>query len=151
MHKIQSKPISRELFETDGWHPEAKLIDDIDLGVRVDNFIEDLEQLRQIYLMYEDKAKDKTYSEEERVHFRQVAKLYWKELIRWVPESWMQTRTVTMNYENLLAMCSKGQRRFHKLTEWSGDGEDFIYESFIKFARTLPYAQDLIFIDEVLN
>ena len=48
-----------------------------------------------------------------------------------------------MNYENLLGMCSKGQRRFHKLTEWS--------EDFISWARTLPYAQDLIFIDELLD
>jgi hypothetical protein len=46
-----------------------------------------------------------------------------------------------MNYENLLAMCSKGQRRFHKLTEWS--------KSFISWARTLPYAQELIFLDEI--
>ncbi len=34
----------------------------------------------------------------------------------------------------------KGQRRFHKLTEWS--------KSFIDWARTLPYAQELIFPDE---
>ena len=60
--------------------------------------------------------------------------------IRWLPSAWQQTRTVTMTYENLLAMCSKGQRRFHKLTEWS--------KSFIDWARTLPYAQELIFPDE---
>jgi hypothetical protein len=48
-----------------------------------------------------------------------------------------------MSYENLLAMCSKGQRRFHKLTEWS--------ISFIQWARRLPYAQDLIFLDEIEN
>lgn len=65
----------------------------------------------------------------------------WKVIIVNLPESWLQTRTVTMNYENLLGMCSKGQRRFHKLTEWS--------ESFISWARTLPYAQELIFIDEL--
>ena len=81
-----------------------------------------LERLRQKYLETKDKR-------------------YWKELIRWLPESWLQTRTVTMNYENLLAMCSKGQRRFHKLTEWS--------DSFITWARSLPYAQELIFIDEL--
>jgi len=38
-------------------------------------------------------------------------------------------------------MCSPGQRRFHKLTECS--------KSFIEWARTLPYAQELIFIDEI--
>ena len=72
---------------------------------------------------------------------------YWKELIRWLPESWLQTRTVTMSYENLFAMCSKGQRRFHKLNEWSGI-HTLVDESFIQWARTLPYAQELIFIDE---
>ena len=70
-------------------------------------------------------------------------KVWWKKLIVNLPESWLQKRTVTMDYENLLAMCSKGQRRFHKLTEWS--------KSFIDWARTLPYAQELIFIDEVVN
>jgi hypothetical protein len=68
-------------------------------------------------------------------------KRYWKELIRLLPDSWLQRRTVTINYENLLVMCSKGQRRNHKLTEWS--------KSFIDWARSLPYAQQLIFIDEV--
>ena len=38
-------------------------------------------------------------------------------------------------------MCSKGQRRNHKLTEWS--------DAFIGWARTLPYAQQLLFIDEL--
>ena len=53
-----------------------------------------------------------------------------------------------MSYENLLAMCSKGQRRFHKLNEWSGQ-DDNTKSNFISWARTLPYAQELIFIDEV--
>lgn len=65
----------------------------------------------------------------------------WKRLIVNLPESWLQKRTVTMDYENLLAMCSKGQRRFHKLTEWN--------KSFIEWARSLPYAQELIFLDEL--
>lgn len=41
-------------------------------------------------------------------------KQIWKELIRWLPESWLQTRTVTLNYENLLAICR--HRRHHKAT-----------------------------------
>lgn len=130
MHKIQSKPITRELFEVQDFHPELDMIDDAPLGIRVDNFINDLEQLRQKYLMTEDKKQKKKY---------------WKELIRWLPCGWLQTRTVTMSYENLLAMCSKGQRRFHKLTEWSGDQQ----VSFVGWARTLPYAQELIFLDEL--
>lgn len=76
-------------------------------------------------------------------------KRYWKELIRWLPESWLQTRTVTMTYENLFAMCGRGQRRFHKLNEWSGIDDDTL-DNFISWARTLPYAQEFLFIDEIL-
>jgi hypothetical protein len=53
-----------------------------------------------------------------------------------------------MNYENLLGMCSKGQRRFHKLNEWSGKDNPNV-PNFISWARTLPYAQELIFLDEL--
>jgi hypothetical protein len=52
-----------------------------------------------------------------------------------------------MNYENLIAMCSKGQRRFHKLNEWSGQ-DNHNTENFISWARQLPYANELIFLDE---
>lgn len=67
----------------------------------------------------------------------------WKSIIVMLPTSFIQKRTITMNYENLFGMCSKGQRRFHKLTEWSKD--------FIDWARTLPYAQEFIFVDELSN
>lgn len=91
----------------------------------IDNeFVEYLELLRRLYLENKDKE-------------------VWKRIIVNLPCAWLQKRTVTMNYENLLNMCSKGQRRFHKLTEWSID--------FINWVRSLPYAQELIFIDEVEN
>ena len=114
MHKLASTTITIECFETDDF-------DETTLGFSVEQLLTALDELRLKYLSTKDKR-------------------YWKELIRWLPESWLQKRTVTMNYENLLAMCSKGQRRFHKLTEWS--------KSFIGWARTLPYAQELIFLDE---
>jgi hypothetical protein len=47
-----------------------------------------------------------------------------------------------MNYENILSMVH--QREHHKLTEWSGSGETFTNESFIKFATSLPYMQDFL-------
>lgn len=127
MHKLASTPIKMDCFEMDDFEyvncPKSK--NDIDSptfsGDMWIKLLDYLERLRQKY----NETKDKRY---------------WKELIRLLPESWLQTRTVTMNYENLLNMCSKGQRRFHKLTEWS--------ESFINWARSLPYAQELIFIDE---
>ena len=61
-------------------------------------------------------------------------KKYWYALIQLLPESFNQTRTVTMNYENIRNMYF--QRRNHKLTEWSG--------SFIDWVKSLPYAEELI-------
>lgn len=148
MHTIQNKEIDFNLFELGDYHPELPLIDDVNLGLRVECFLNDLEQLRQKYLMLMEEAK-KTDSEEEAEIIRKEAKLYWKELIRWLPEGWLQTRTWTGNYENLLGICSKGQRRYHKLTEWSGEYPDEEeLRSFIEFARSLPYAKQFIFIDE---
>lgn len=140
MHKIASAPITLECFDTDDYtglyDTDAQYDFDIEgawcMGDDSDNypldFINYLEDLRVKYL----KTKDKKY---------------WKELIRWLPESWLQTRTVTMNYENLLAMCSAGQRRFHKLNEWSGQ-DDNSKPNFISMSRELPYAPDFIFLDE---
>jgi hypothetical protein len=85
-----------------------------------------LEYLRQIY----NETKDKRF---------------WKELIRLLPESWLQTRTVTLNYENIRSMVH--QRKEHKLNEWSG--KDYPSNiNFIAWVRTLPYAAELLF-DEV--
>lgn len=119
MHKLADTPITLSCFEMDDFTP---LIDNFKIDLSWQTVVSYLEQLRQKY----NETKDKRY---------------WKELIRLLPESWLQKRTVTMNYENLLGICSKGQRRFHKLTEWSVD--------FIQWARNLPYAQELLFIDEL--
>lgn len=134
MHKLATTPITLDCFEIDNFYDFNVTLTTTG---EIDTFketsilptIQYLEATRQRYL----KTKDKRY---------------WKELIRWVPESWLQTRTVTLNYENLLAICSKGQRRFHKLNEWSGIDNPEL-PNFISWARTLPYAQELIFIDEV--
>ena len=137
MHKMASKPITLDCFEIDDFNNiefleeyqplSAKTVTDADVVQMV--IIPYLEFLRLKYLETKDKK-------------------YWKELIRWLPESWLQTRTVTMTYENLLAMCSKSQRRYHKLNEWSGiDCPE--NENFVKMCRTLPYAQELLFLDEL--
>ena len=125
MHKLASTPITAECFEMDDYDAVIMLDEGIvEMETLWNNIIFTLEGMRQVYLRTKDKR-------------------VWKEMIRLLPSSCLQTRTVTMTYENLLAMCSKGQRRFHKLTEWS--------KSFIDWARTLPYAQELIFPDEVEN
>ena len=112
MHKLASTPITLECFETDDYDPKAA----------DDEFVADvlgyLEVLRRKFVDTKDKR-------------------YWKELIRWLPESWLQTRTVTFNYEVIRQMCY--WREGHKLSEW---------KSFIDWAHTLPYADELIFYRE---
>ena len=117
MHKLASTPITTDCFEMDDF---SEIIDNYKNGKLWQIIITYLEQLRQGY----NEPKDKRY---------------WKELIRLLPESWLQKRTITMNYENILNMYQ--QRKHHKLTEWS--------ESFINWVRTLPYAQELLFLDEL--
>lgn len=140
MHTIQSKPITVEdSFETDDYNPHLEVEYDFydyhtnnfvkatsDLHELVFNFVAVLEGLRKTYVQTKDKR-------------------YWKELIRWTPEAWMQTRTITMTYENLYSMCH--QRGNHKLNEWSGEDNPAM-ENFIEWARTLPYVKELIFLDE---
>jgi len=128
MHKLASTPIIKDCFEMDDFIDFTFVIQEDEICAEFYNSKREWES--EIHML-----------EALRVQYNKTKEMkYWKELIRRIPESWLQKRTVTMNYENLLAMCSKGQRRFHKLTEWSN--------SFISWARTLPYAQELLFLDE---
>jgi len=113
MHKLASTPITMGCFELDDY---TEL--DEDFKYEIDKLIEFLEYLRQKY----NETKDKRY---------------WKELVRWLPEGWLQTRTVTLNYENLRTICH--QRQGHKLTEWA---------QFADWARELPYSTPFIFDEE---
>lgn len=126
MHKLASTPIALDCFELAEWDESIYVYDEDNEQVEV----------RKMWCQLRD------YLEGLRQKYNETKDIrYWKELIRLLPESWLQKRTVTMDYENLLAICSKGQRRNHKLTEWS--------KAFISWARELPYAQELIFLDEL--
>ena len=135
MHKLASAPITKDCFEMDDYDSTVKLYDlepwneDEYIDDAWQDLINACETLRCRYNTTKEKK-------------------YWKELVRILPSSWLQKRTVTMNYENLLAICSKSQRRFHKLNEWSGQDMPSC-DNFINWARKLPYAQELLFIDEV--
>ena len=115
MHKLASTPITMNCFEMGDFTP---FIDNFKIDLSWRTVVSYLEQLRQKY----NETKDKRY---------------WKELIRLLPESWLQKRTVTMNYENILNMYR--QRKNHKLTEWS--------KSFCDWVKTLPYAEELICLE----
>lgn len=120
MHKIHVKEFDANLFTHDA-------IDQIETAK--DHFkktIKVLEDLRQLFNITGDKA-------------------YWRAIIQLLPDGYNMKSTVTMDYENLIGICSAGQRRYHKLNEWSGIDE-LPDENFIEWAKTLPYADELIFI-----
>ena len=120
MHKIASQPITLDCFEIDDLNDGDMVTGNYEcLKFIYNQIIDSCENLRQRYLETKDKR-------------------YWKELVRWLPESWLQKRTITMNYENVRNMYF--QRKNHKLTEWS--------ESFVKWVESLPYAKELIMYDD---
>lgn len=118
MHKLARRPITIDCFEM-GDFQNVDTWGSANCHGTWDLVIFSCEGLRQKY----NETKDERY---------------WKELIRLLPSSWLQTRTITMNYENILTMVN--QRKNHKLTEWSVD--------FMNWVRTLPYAKELFFMEE---
>ena len=135
MHKLTSKPITLDCFETDDFNSDLVYYTEpnpySDVYIEMENttgmlseiIIEQLEFLRQKYLETKDKK-------------------YWKELVRWLPQGWLQTRTWTANYEVIRTIVH--QRQMHKLNQWSGL-DDPSKPNFIKWAKTLPYADEFIF------
>lgn len=117
MHKLASTPITMDCFEM-GDFEDCKDDSNVYVSAIWVESITRLEKLRQTYNATKDKR-------------------YWKELIRLLPESWLQKRTITMNYENILNMYR--QRKNHKLTEWS--------KSFCDWVKTLLYAEELICLE----
>ena len=123
MHKLASTPITKECFEMGDFDEDLMIYEkdpynpDVYMSEFWDMFINDLETLRQKY----NETKDQRY---------------WKELVRLLPEGWLQTRTVTMNYENLKNMYA--QRKHHRLVEW---------HTFCDWVKTLPYAYEFITFD----
>ena len=123
MHKLASTPITLNCFETDDYVGSLMLSEeDTDEGVfgyfvddMTKELIDHLETLRLKYLETKDKR-------------------YWKELIRWLPNGWLQTRTVTMNYAVLRNQYF--QRQHHKLSEW--------HNKYCEWIESLPYSEDLI-------
>ena len=106
MHKIHAKPFSREDFSTD--HMDEETL------AQFDGVIAYLEVLRNRYMENRDKR-------------------YWYDMIQFLPSSYDQMRTVTLNYETLTNIYYA--RRNHKLDEW---------HTFCDMIRALPYADALI-------
>lgn len=119
MHKLASTPITLECFETDDLCINLHTLNSAPLADEsMTNFINCVTQ----------------YLEALRLKYKETGdKRYWKELVRWLPNGWLQTRTWTATYEVLRNMYH--QRDNHKLSEW---------HSFNEWVKTLPYAQEFI-------
>jgi len=107
MHKIASEPITRQSFSFD-------TIGNTAVEIAITRTIENCEELRKLYLSTKDKK-------------------YWRALIQLLPESWMQKRTVMLNYEVLRNMYHA--RKNHKLTEW---------HEFCDWIKSLPYSELIV-------
>jgi len=107
MHTLSKYPISEDMFERD---------EDNEFEDYWNFIIPSLESLRLKYKETNDYA-------------------YFRLLKQRLPSSFLQMRTVTLNYENLLSMI--GQREHHRLREWNTD--------FIAWTKTLPYADELLY------
>ena len=123
MHKLASTPITRDCFEIDDYDGSLKMYDREPYNI--DDYVDDMwdsiidycETLRKRYLETKDQR-------------------YWKELIRLLPESWLQTRTWSANYSVLRNIYH--WRKDHRLTEW---------HTFCNWIKTLPYSNELILFE----
>ena len=70
-------------------------------------------------------------------YIRSKNKAYWNALIEQLPMSFMQRRTMDMNYETLFNIHH--QRKHHKLNEW---------HTFCDWIETLPYMKEFLGLDE---
>lgn len=110
MHKLTSRPITIDDFSFD----DVNIPNDYAVASTTEMFMRIVtacENLRREYIRTKDKR-------------------YWRALIQMLPESYMQKRTIMLNYEVLRNMYHA--RKNHKLTEWSVD--------FCKWVESLPYS-----------
>ena len=107
MHKIHAKEFALDDFSHEHLREEVK-----NILVAV---INTLNICRDSFLLTKDKE-------------------YWWQMIQFLPSSYNQKRTVTLNYEVLRNIATS--RRHHKLDEWS--------IGFMDWIKSLPYAEDLI-------
>lgn len=112
MHRLSSSPITIDCFEIDDYEP--LIATNVHFHNNPEAIIEYCEDLRKMFIETKDKR-------------------YWKELIRWLPEGWLQKRTWSGSYAVVRNIVQ--QRRGHRLTEWN---------AIIDWSRTLPYANELI-------
>lgn len=120
MHTLMSKPFTVDMFSCEDW---ADITEDRVYGRHIEpipmaaTLIDFLNGQRDVYFA----AKE--HGDEDR------AKHVWRRIVQLLPESWMQKRTVELNYEVLSNIYRA--RRHHKLQEW----HDFLHV----MCSDLPY------------
>lgn len=131
MHKLLSKEFEEGDFSFD------KIIDGspvklyfrggerlFNAKARMHGTITDLNALREIYINWDQMLQ------EDRIPAGICKKDIWYTILQLLPNSYNQTRTVSLNYEVLANIYR--QRKDHKLSEW--------YD-FCKWCETLPYSE----------
>ena len=123
MHKLTSTPITIDCFEIDDFCPKLLLYPGDDIKEPFGT-----EHMANLIVTYMEELRQK-YLETKNIR-------YWKELIRWLPEGWLQTRTWTANYSILRNIYH--WRKDHKLSEW---------HQFCDWIKKLPYANELLIFE----
>jgi len=106
MHKIQAKEFSLSDFSCDRMTDETLM--------QMQGVVDYLEVLRTKFIQTNDKR-------------------YWYDMIQFLPSSYNQMRTCTLNYETLINIYYA--RKDHKLDEW---------HVFCRWIESLPYGKELI-------
>lgn len=128
MHKLTAYPITYEMFCFDG-------INDLDIENNLDD-----ELLN--YKIYDWINNTLSLMEDIRIIGEETKQFKYKKIMKQIlPEGFLQKRTVTLNYAVIRTMVQ--QRKNHRLKEWNTD--------FINWAKSLPYAEELIFFNLELN
>ena len=147
MHNILKDPITVESFAAGSIidHPMRLALAGVATSRTIFMFtIQTLEMLRINWWRMKNTIIDKeyldTYGQEafdEAVKKRKEGMdTCWRQIIDMLPDSYLMESTIDLNYQVLRNIC--GAREGHKLGK---DG----WETFIEWAKTLPYAEDLIF------
>ncbi len=126
MHTLSKYPITIHSFEIGDYDENLELYNlDSAMPTPLKSYTQDLinglEKLRKLYIETKDKR-------------------YWKELVRWLPESWLQKRTWSGSYANLRTIYH--QRKNHKLDEW---------QVICHWIKNLPYAEELLIKTDFSN
>ena len=143
MHKLATTPITLDCFEIDDYNP------DLVFEEGIDDSGDNPWPYECIMKDYIGESENKVYFSETLIGMLESLRLkyletkdvrYWKELIRWLPCGWQQTRTWTADYSVLRNIIH--WRSNHKLTEW---------HQFVDWCKTLPYADELLFYNQSLE